>query len=68
MLTFENAYRFLKRRHKFLNDFESGIFPIKKQTQGKGHPSGLAHVASVAEVSKYLKISTPKQMFQRLYQ
>ena len=36
LLTYENAERRLKRRHKVLNGFESKIFPIGKQTQGKG--------------------------------
>ena len=70
MLTFENAY-ILRGKQKLLNGFESGIFSIKKQTQGKENLLDLAraaHIAPVAKVSdrKQLKILTPKQMFQRL--
>ena len=68
VLTFESALRLLIGRQKVLNGFESKIFPIRKQTQGKGHPLQLAQVARVAKVSDsiQLKILTPKQMLQRL--
>ena len=35
--TSENAKRLLKERQKVLNGFESKIFPIVKQAQGKEH-------------------------------
>ena len=35
-LTFENIILFLKGRQKVLNGFESKMFSIRKQTQGKG--------------------------------
>ena len=38
VLTFESALRLLIGRQKVLNGFESKIFPVRKQTQGKGHP------------------------------
>ena len=38
VLTFESALRLLIGRQKVLNGFESKIFPIRKQTQEKGHP------------------------------
>ena len=62
---------------KVLNDFESKIFPIEKQTQGKRRPgmivkvfdcSCLLDLARLGKVSdcSYLKIFSPKQMFQKL--
>ena len=50
-LTFQNVNRLLKERQKFLNGFKSKIFPIRKQTQGKGQSMNLA---------KQLKILIPK--------
>ena len=35
-LTFDKAIRSLKGKQKVLNSFKSKIFPIGKQTQGKG--------------------------------
>ena len=35
VLTYENAYRLLKGRQNNFNSFESKIFPIGKQKQGK---------------------------------
>ena len=37
VLSYENAYRLLKRKQRVLNGFENKIFPIEKQTQGKGN-------------------------------
>ena len=37
-LTSENALRLLRGRQKVLNCFESKIFSIEKQTQGKPRP------------------------------
>ena len=51
-LTFENAYKILGGKQKVFNGFESEIFSIKKQTQGKEHPLDLAHVPQVAMVIK----------------
>ena len=65
LLTFEEIYRFLKARQKFINGFESGIFSIKEQAQGKGYPFDLARVAKVSD-RKQLKILIPKQMLQKL--
>ena len=49
-----------------LNGFESGIFLIKKQAQGKVHLLDLPHIAKVSERKvcncKDLKILSPKQM------
>ena len=59
----------LNGRQNILNAFESGIFP--KRNQGERFTS--IYEARIAKVSdhqvfnnKQLKISTPKQMFQRL--
>ena len=55
MLAFENVNRLLKGRQKFLNDFESKIFPIGNQKHGKRRPSMLASrpldLARLAKVS-----------------
>ena len=63
-MTFENANRLLKGRQKRLTGFKSKIFPIRKQTQRKEHPSMLALRPS--DLAKRLKILTPKQMRQSL--
>ena len=44
LLNFENAHTFNRGRQKLFNGFESGIFSIRKQTQGKGHSLDLASV------------------------
>ena len=56
-MTFENANRLLKEIQKLLNGFKSKMFLIRKETKGKGH---------LLDLAKRLKISTSKQMLQRL--
>ena len=56
---FENAKRTLKGKQNVLNCFESKIFPIGKQTQGKRRLFDLACVAKVSDRT-CLKILTPK--------
>ena len=65
-LTLESAIILFNGRQKVLSDFESGIFPIRKQSEGLTSISD--HEACLAKVSnrKQLEILTPKQMFQRL--
>ena len=48
-LTFQNAFTFLKGRHKILDGSESKIFPIGNQIQRKGRPDLLASVAKVSD-------------------
>ena len=48
-MTFEKTHRLLKGK-KVLNGFESGIFSIKKQTQGKWHPLDLGCLAKVCDL------------------
>ena len=55
--------RLLKGRQNVLNDVESKIFAIGKQT--KGHPLDLVFVAKVSDRT-CLKIITPKQMLPKL--
>ena len=64
-MTSENANKFLKRRQKVVNGFESKIFLIVKQAQGKGH---VLHLARIAEISDSMRIEifTPKQIIKRL--
>ena len=51
-LTFKNT------KKKLLNDFESKIFQIGKQVQGKGHSLDLA---------TQIRLFTPTQMLQMFY-
>ena len=39
--TFENVSRLHRGGQKVLNDFESKIFPTRKQAEDKGHPLDL---------------------------
>ena len=52
-------------RQKFFNGFESKIFLIEKQTQGKRCP-GMLDCSAKASACQHLKILGPKQMLQRL--
>ena len=70
-LTLKNAIILLNGRQKVFKAFENGIFP--KIKQGKGFTSILDRVARIAKLSnrkvsdrRQLKISTSKQIFQRL--
>ena len=61
VLTLKNTIILLNKKQKFLNDFESRVFPKGEQTQGKGRPSILTGACKVFD-HKQLKILTPKQM------
>ena len=61
-MTFENAHRLLKGKQKVFSVIESGIFLIKKQTQGKRHPLDLALLVSLS----LIEMQTPKKILQRL--
>ena len=64
-LIFQNGIILYDGRQKVINAFEIGIFPKRKQTQGKWRQTILVCIAKVSD-SKQLKILTPKQMLQRL--
>ena len=66
-LIFGNPRGLCRQRQKVLNTFESGIFPIEKQVQGKGIIGMLPRVSD-CKVSdhSHLKVLTPSQILQRL--
>ena len=61
--TFDSVSALYEGQELALNAFRSRMFPIKV-TQGKGRPFMLALHPS--ELTKRLKMLTPKQMLQRL--
>ena len=62
--TIESLCKFFEDTENFLNAFRNGIFPLSP-TLGTGHLSSLARVVKASD-RLFLKILTPKQLFQNL--
>ena len=63
-IDFWKRNRLLKGRQIVLNGFESKIFAIGKQPQGKRRPLDLACIAKISECAQ-ITILTPEQILQR---